>query len=290
MTDTTHQHSHRHGHGPASAMAEILELDAEVLAEHTASIVSWLPVEQSPRRILDLGCGTGAGTFALLAQFPDAHVTAVDAAEDHLYRVQHKAREAGLAEQIDTIRADLDAEWPDLGTPDLVWASASLHHLADPDRVLRRLRDILTPGGLLVVIEPDGFPRFLPDDAPELRPGLEARVHDAADRRASAQLPLRGADFGPILTAAGFTVEGRRTITDTIDRSRSDAVVRYALVGLTGIRKGVADALSGDDLAALDQLLDPGSPHSLLQRDDLAVRTTRSVWAARHAPRGPVGR
>lgn len=290
MTDTTHQHSHRHGHGPASAMAEILELDAEVLAEHTASIVSWLPVEQSPRRILDLGCGTGAGTFALLAQFPDAHVTAVDAAEDHLYRVQHKAREAGLAEQIDTIRADLDAEWPDLGTPDLVWASASLHHLADPDRVLRRLRDILTPGGLLVVIEPDGFPRFLPDDAPELRPGLEARVHDAADRRASAQLPLRGADFGPILTAAGFTVEGRRTITDTIDRSRSDAVVRYALVGLTGIRKGVADALSGDDLAALDQLLDPDSPHSLLHRDDLAVRTTRSVWAARHAPRGPVGR
>jgi hypothetical protein len=58
-----------HGHGHPSVVdrqAEILDLDAEVLAEHTASIIEWLPVKASPRWIVDLGCGTGAGTFALL--------------------------------------------------------------------------------------------------------------------------------------------------------------------------------------------------------------------------------
>jgi SAM-dependent methyltransferase len=285
MTSTTPSHAHGHGHGHTddgqAAMAEILDLDAEVLAEHTASIISWLPVDDGPRRIVDLGCGTGVGTFALLARFPDAHVTAVDSSVDHLRRLQQKACEAGVAEHVDTVQADLDAAWPSLGRPDLVWASASLHHMADPDGLLRRIHDTLAPGGLLVVVEPDGFPRFLPDHAPADRPGVEGRCHEIGDRRARERLPHRGADFGPKLVAAGFDVVGERTVTATVEHSRSESVGRYALTGLGRIRDAVADALPAEDLAALDRLLDPDSPHSLLRRDDLAVRTTRTVWAAR---------
>ncbi|NEA84552.1 SAM-dependent methyltransferase, partial [Streptomyces sp. SID14436] len=50
---------------------------------------------------------------------------------------------------------------------------------------------------------------------------------------------------------------------------------------LRRLRHGAAGALSPEDLAALDRLLDTDGPHSLLRRDDLAVRTERSVWAAR---------
>ncbi|WP_300008682.1 class I SAM-dependent methyltransferase [Pseudonocardia sp.] len=285
MTQTTPTHGHGHGHEYGQdgrvAMADILDLDAEVLAEHTASIVSWLPVGDGPRRIVDLGCGTGVGTFALLARFPEAHVTAVDSSDEHLRRVQDKAREAGVAGRVDTVRADLDAAWPDLGRLDLVWASASLHHMADPDRLLRRVRDTLTPGGLLVVVEPDGFPRFLPDHAPEERPGLEGRCHDVADRGAAERLPHRGADFGPMLVAAGFEIAGERIVTATVEHTRSRSVGRYALTGLGRIRDAVADTLAAEDLAALDRLLDPDGPHGLLRRDDLALRTTRTVWAAR---------
>ena len=39
--------------------------------------------------------------------------------------------------------------------------------------------------------------------------------------------------------------------------------------------------LSAEDLTALDRLLDAGGPHSMLRRDDLTVRTERTVWAAR---------
>jgi uncharacterized protein (DUF1684 family)/SAM-dependent methyltransferase/ketosteroid isomerase-like protein len=292
----SHTPGHRHDvadHAHADGQAEILDLDAEVLAEHTASIVTWLPLERSPRRIVDLGCGTGAGTFALLARFPEAQVTAVDVSVDNLHRLREKACEAGVTDQVHTVQADLDSSWPDLGEPDLVWVSAALHHMADPDRILRRVRDTLAPDGLLVVVELADFPRFLPDDAPENRPGLEQRCHAAINHSNAERLPHRGADWGPRLAAAGFTAAGERTVTVDIERSRSEAVGRYALSGLRRMRGALASALnsavnsalnsalSPDDLAALDELLDTDSPRGLLHRDDLVLRTERAVWAAR---------
>ncbi|WP_018658094.1 class I SAM-dependent methyltransferase [Actinomadura flavalba] len=271
----THAHgSHRHGHD--HDQAEILDLDAEVLAEHLASIVAWLPVPAAPRAIVDLGSGTGAGTLALLARFPDARVTAVDASPAHLRRLAEKA---GGGVRI--VEADLDHDWPDLGAPELVWASASLHHMADPDATLRRVHDLLPPGGLFALVELDGFPRFLPPDAPADRPGLEDRAHAASERHHAEHVPHRGADWGPRLAAAGFTVEAERTVTVNIEKAASASVGRYALSSLRRLRTTVEDALSPDDLAALDRLLDPDDPDGLLRRDDLSVRTERRVWAAR---------
>nr|WP_218153925.1 class I SAM-dependent methyltransferase [Nonomuraea pusilla] len=262
----------------------MLDLDAEVLAEHLAFITAWLPLKAEPRHIVDLGCGTGAGTFALLDRFPEAHVTAVDTSTGYLQRLREKACARGVEERVRTVQADLDAaDWPDLGTPDLVWASASMHHMAHPDRALAGVHDLLAPGGLFAVVELDGFPRFLPADAPENRPGLEERCHRATDGFHAEHVRHRGADWGRMLAAAGFTVEDVRTITVNIEGDGSEAIGRYAQGSLQRIRGAAAPALSPEDLAALDELLDTESPHSILRRDDLAVRTERTVWAARRA-------
>lgn len=286
----THVHSHSHAHaqtpGPdadADGLAEILDLDAEVLGEHLASVTAGLPLTTSPRRVVDLGAGTGTGTFALLERFPDAEVTAVDASAHHLERLRERAAVAGWADRVRTVVADLDADWPDLGRFDLAWASASLHHLADPDRALRAVHALLAPGGLLAVLELAGFPRFLPDDAPEERPGLEARVHVALAQHHAEHLPHRDADWGALLAAAGFTVESGRTLVVEVEGSRSAAVGRYALASLRRLRGSLDGALDAADVRALDRLLDPTSPENLLHRSDLAVRTERSVWAARRA-------
>ena len=274
MTDSAHDHD----------QAEILDLDAEVLAEHIASITAWLPVETSPRHIVDLGCGTGAGTLALLARFPEAEVTAVDSSVGHLRRLREKAASKGAAGRVHTVEADLDAAgWPELGTPELAWASASLHHLADPGRTLHQVHDMLPAGGLFAVVELASFPRFLPDDAPEDRPGLEQRCHAALDRHHAERMPHRGADWGTMLTAAGFTLEGERTITVSLGPPHTEAVGRYALSSLRRMRTSVAESLQDEDLTALDRLLDTGSPDSILRRNDLTVRTERSVWAARRS-------
>ena len=39
--------------------------------------------------------------------------------------------------------------------------------------------------------------------------------------------------------------------------------------------------MSAGDQAALDTLIDSDEPDGVLRRDDLTVRTTRTVWAAR---------
>ncbi|MGO4752799.1 trans-aconitate 2-methyltransferase [Streptomyces sp. 2MCAF27] len=283
----THRHTphgedgHHQAHDDGG-QAEILDLDAEVLTEHIAFITAWLPLKAEPHQIVDLGCGTGAGTFALLERFPEAHITAVDTSAGHLQLLREKACARGAEEHVRTVQADLDAaDWPDLGAPDLVWASASMHHMARPDRALTSVHDLLAPGGLFAVVELDGLPRFLPADAPENRPGLEERCHRATDSFHAERVPHRGADWGPMLSAAGFAVEGERTITVNIAGDRSEAIGRYAHVSLRRVRDAAAPALSPEDLAALDELLDPDSPHSILRRDDLAVRSERTVWAAR---------
>ncbi|MFJ5260921.1 class I SAM-dependent methyltransferase [Streptomyces sp. NPDC088387] len=260
---------------------EILDLDAEVLAEHIASLTAWLPVAADPRHIVDLGSGTGAGTLALLRRFPGAEVTAVDASPVHLDRLRAKAEAAGVAGRVRTVEADLDVAWPELGAPQLVWASASMHHMADPDRTLRQVHGTLAPGGLFAVVELAGFPRFLPEDAPADAPGLEERCHTALDRHHAEQLPHRGADWGPKLTAAGFTVEEERTLVVDLGPTPGDTVGRYALSSLTRMRGGLVGTLAPADLAALDRLLDTDGPHSVLRRTDLTVRTERTVWAAR---------
>ncbi|MFF2524848.1 class I SAM-dependent methyltransferase [Streptomyces liangshanensis] len=283
----THQHTphpDHHAHGGDGGQAEILDLDAEVLAEHTASLTAWLPLRSAPRRIVDLGCGTGTGTFALLGRFPDAHVTAVDTSPGHLRSLHEKARALGVEGRVRTVAADLDSDrWPDLGTPDLVWASASMHHMADPGRALRSVHARLAPGGLFAVVELAGFPRFLPADAPESRPGLEERAHAATDAFHAEHVPHRGADWGPLLTAAGFTVEAERTLRVDLPGGRGAAIGRYARTSLQRVRAVAASGLAPEDLAALDELLDPDSPNSLLRREDLTVRTERTIWAARRA-------
>ncbi|MFE5730519.1 class I SAM-dependent methyltransferase [Streptomyces sp. NPDC056528] len=285
--DASHGHTRAHGasHSHSQGVddqAEILDLDAEVLAEHIAALISWLPVRTAPRAIVDLGCGTGAGTFALLDRFPEARVTAVDSSAAHLQRLREKACARGVEGRVRTVQADLDlTDWPDLGTPDLVWASASMHHMRHPDHALREVHRLLAPGGLFAVVELAGFPRFLPENAPEDRPGLEERCHTAGERFHTEHVPHRGADWGPMLTGAGFTLDGERTITVDIEASRDDRIGAYALGGLRRIRRGVADVLPPEDLAALDRLLDTDGPHSILRREDLGVRTERTVWAAR---------
>ena len=56
---------------------------------------------------------------------------------------------------------------------------------------------------------------------------------------------------------------------------------RYAQATLRRIRSGLDGRMSPDDLAALDTLIDSDGPDGVLQRNDLTVRTARTVWAAR---------
>jgi SAM-dependent methyltransferase len=278
-----HGHGHSHAHGGAgdeAALAEVLDLDAEVLSGYVAEVTAWVEGHAGRNlsgRILDLGSGTGVGTFALLGRNGDAEVVAVDGSAFMLERLREKARGLGVEKRVHAVQADLDEAWPDFGPLDVVWTSSFMHHLADPDAALRKLFDVLRPGGLLAVVETEGFPRFLPESLS----ALEERCHAAVAQANAALMPHIGDDWGARLTDAGFAVEEERTFSIELGAPLPEAAGRYAQVTLSRLRPRLGDVLSSEDLAELDVLLDPDRPESLTRRDDLHVRARRSAWAAR---------
>jgi ubiquinone/menaquinone biosynthesis C-methylase UbiE len=284
-------HHHHDQHHPAAetdeaAMAELLDLDAEVLHSYLSEVTAWihdLAADPPPRRILDLGSGTGTGTFALLQRFEGADAIALDISAQLLQHLRDKARVLGVADRVRTVQADLDAAWPAIDPVDLVWASSSLHHMADPDRVLTEAFAALHPGGLLAVIEMDSFPRFLPDGLGLGlgRPGLEARCHAALAERQADEVPQLGSDWGSRLPQAGFTIEAERPFAIDLTPPLPASTGRYAQASLRRIRSGLDGRMSADDLATLDTLIDSDGPDGVLQRDDLTVRTARTAWVAR---------
>ncbi len=279
MSDHAHDHDH-------AALAHLLDLDAEVLAETLHAIrrdVARL-VDAPVRSLLDLGAGTGTGTFGLLQHFTGAHAVAVDSSEEMLARLGRRAEELGLADRVSLVRADLDEAVPDVEPVDLAWAAASLHHLADPDRTLAQLVSVIRPGGLLVAVELAGFSRFVPDEASG--GAAEARAHELLAHDRSVDLPSMGADWGVHLARAGLRVELHRAIE--VDLPPAPVVGEYAFASLTRVREAVADRLDAPERTALDGLLDGGAG-DVRRRSDLRVRTERQLWVARRPSSDPRG-
>lgn len=95
--------------------------------------------------VLDVGCGTGRVTEALLALVPQGRVLAMDASADMVALARGR-----LGDRAEVWRQDvLDLE---LDTPvDVVVSTAALHWVTDHDRLWTRLAQALRPGGVLEV-------------------------------------------------------------------------------------------------------------------------------------------
>ena len=278
---TEHQAHHHGAHDRELTHVGMLDLDAEVVG-HLNDLTAWAAghVSGAPRVVVDVGAGTGTGTLALARRFGAARLVAVDSSAEMLDHLRTAALREGIGDRVRVVQADLDVAWPDVGPFDLAWAAASMHHVKDPGRVYADLHAALEPGGLLVVLEQDGMPRFLPHDLGLGRPGLEDRCRALSAHDPWSHYP----DWTQHLERAGFAVLEQRTFTyerhPADDDARSGAA-RYAHAVFGRVRSGLADRLDAEDLATLDVLVAADGPESLLQRGDLTVRSTRTVWAAR---------
>lgn len=272
-----HDHHDNHGHDPA-ALADLLDLDAEVLGSYLDEATEWVQQHAtgSPRTVVDMGAGTGSGSLALARRFSEADIIAIDKSEFMLERVRTAAGSQGLADRVQALHADVDAAWPNLGTVDVVWAASSLHEVAEPDRVLRDIYTTLKPGGLLVVVELDTLARFLPDDVGIGRPGLELRCHETLAKSGWNSYP----NWRAHLEQTGFGISAERTFAAEAGPA-SSGTRRYAHAYLQHLRTALEGKLAADDLGTLDRLLAGDTAHGLLRRGDLNPRVTRTAWAAR---------
>jgi trans-aconitate methyltransferase len=107
-----------------------------------------LPPDFAPTQVLDFGCGTGETSRGLLERFGGTHVVGIDVsagALDHA-RQLHGSSDISFFD-VDSFEAP--------GAFDLCYSNGAFHHVDPPERprVLRRLRELLRPGGLLAVFE-----------------------------------------------------------------------------------------------------------------------------------------
>jgi SAM-dependent methyltransferase len=278
-------HAHDHGASPGSpgeTMTDLLDLDGEVLHDYWSAALDWVQgAADDAGRVLDLGAGTGTGALGLAQRFPQAEVIAVDVEPGGLARLRDEAAVLGLADRVRAVEADLDAGWPNLGPLDLTWASMSLHHLADPGRVLRAALAATRAGGLIAVAEFAQPLRFLRDGPGPGRPGFEERVIDVLGRAHARELPTLGSAWAPRLAEAGWEVTGEREFPVDLDPPAHPRAAEYARAWFTRLSQGLADQLDPDDQATLTALLADDGPGALPPGDGLHIRGTRTVTIAR---------
>jgi len=119
-------------------------LQAEILSRFTR-----------PVSILDLGCGDMTPILSLLANVPVQRYVGIDESEVALALASRRLGELSVPGHL--VRGDLLAAMADIGESfDIVLASFSLHHLADPmdkQRTLEAGRKLLTADGFFALVD-----------------------------------------------------------------------------------------------------------------------------------------
>ncbi|AKJ09606.1 SAM-dependent methyltransferase [Streptomyces incarnatus] len=286
-----HGHTHGHTHGGDidwSAMAALLETEAEVCAPAYTRALAWLGKEVTePGLIVDAGSGPGVIACLMAETFPGARVVAADASEPLLERARARAARQGVADRFDTLAGELPESLAELDYPaDLLWASRSLHHLGDQRAALAAFGSRLAPGGTLAILEGGLHARYLPREIGFGRPGLQARldvVQEERFARMRAELPGAVAeteDWPALLTAAGLKHTGTRSFLLDIPAPLPDRARAFVVGALTRARDVLGDALDAEDRATLDRLLDPADPAGAHRRPDVFVLSAHTVHRA----------
>ena len=129
-------------------------------------------VDDAPKRILDLGTGSGAIALALASKLPESSVTAVDQSADALALASDNASALGLDERVTFLEGNWWAPIKDGETFDLIvsnppYLTEDEMTTAEPEVVDYEPNDALVAGSdglddFRILLE--GAPKFLTDD------------------------------------------------------------------------------------------------------------------------------
>jgi trans-aconitate 2-methyltransferase len=125
--------------------ARTYDRSSEPQQQWASEVVARLGGVAPDATVLDVGCGTGRVTEALLAVVPDGRVLALDASPDMVELARKRLGDRAEVWCQDVLSLDLDEP------VDVIISTATLHWVSDHDRLWERLAAALRPGGVLEV-------------------------------------------------------------------------------------------------------------------------------------------
>jgi 4-hydroxy-2,2'-bipyrrole-5-carbaldehyde O-methyltransferase len=137
-------------HTTGAVIAQASRLVEPVLASLLRSLVA----ERHPRRVLDVGCGTGIYlAHAAAAGGPQLTGLGVDLDAGVVDLARQRLANAGLGERFPVRHADIHTAELPAAWFDLVLLFQNIYYFAEDERpgLLRRLHGLLAPGGALVL-------------------------------------------------------------------------------------------------------------------------------------------
>lgn len=103
-----------------------------------------------PRRVLDIGCGSGSTLKLIKEHFPNAITVGIEAFKEAAENARKVCDEVHC---LDLNECQLSSST--LGEYDLIMCSDVLEHLVDPQRTLKELKELLSPNGVLLISLPN---------------------------------------------------------------------------------------------------------------------------------------
>jgi SAM-dependent methyltransferase len=186
--------------------------------------------------VLEAGCGVGAQTVILARHSPEASFVSIDLSEASLASARAAVAAQG-SRNVTFRQADLFALPFPAESFDHVFVCFVLEHLAEPERALRCLREMLKPGGTLTVIEGDHGSTFFPPASPKAWRTIQCLIDAQARTGGNA---LIGRQLYPLLVRAGFrniTVSPRMVYADASRPAMVEGFTRRTFIAMVeGVR------------------------------------------------------
>ncbi len=188
--------------------------------------------------ILDVGCGSGAQSLALLRN-SQAHLTALDLSPSLLARLQTAAEEEGFVSRLTTVQASMK-EMPFASDSfDLIWSEGAVYIIGF-ENALESFRSHLRPGGRIAVSDIAWLVENPPREAREwmASEGVVA-LHDDEKRAAFVRQGYRLLNAF-VVSAAGWWDHYLDPLSARVTEVRADQTDRAALSILDELDQEVA--------------------------------------------------
>ncbi|MET0588192.1 MAG: methyltransferase domain-containing protein [Novosphingobium sp.] len=208
-----------------AAYAKVQHHVATDLADSIAAL-AYVSAKQHDLRLLEIGCGTGFLTQALLSRGIGGRWVVTDIAPGMITRCAETVSGHGNA-LLEFATMDGEAPLPEIqqGSCDLICSSLAFQWFGDLSRSLARLTDLLAPGGVLA------FTTL-----------LDGTFHEWEQAHCALGLASGGLAYpGPEQLAASFPPGGTLTITERVESERH-ADARAFLRSVKRIGAGTSSA------------------------------------------------